>query len=386
MKRLPIVLLLAAGCTTNPYTGRSQFIAVSEAEEAQLGVQAYQEVLAQSNLSRDPLEVGPVLEVGRRLAAAANAPRFRWEFSVIVDDGTLNAWCLPGGKIAFYTGIYPALHDEAGMAFVMGHEIAHALLRHGAERMSENLLVGGLGALLAATLGGKDEKAQQTVLACYGAVAGIGFVLPHSRSHESEADRMGLELMARAGYDPRASVEVWKRMAALGGGGTPEFLSTHPSHETRIQDLERRMPEALAVYEGAPKAPVRPLVRIPGNRKGAGKKGGAALIARPAAAETVAVRPVGAKRGTLEDGRKAVTFEFSFSRDVYLESITLGGPQALTVRVDAKCGIPAEARRNALLFRLDKSGPEFVPGRYTASFSGSAGGETWAATLAYDVP
>ena len=251
MKKLSLALLLLAGCVTNPYTKRSQFLITSESEENQLGLQAYQEVLGQARISTDAREVDPVRRIGRRLQAVANKPEFGWEFNVIIDDETMNAWCLPGGKIAFYTGIFPALDDEAGMAFVMGHEIAHALLRHGGERMSQGMAVGAAGALLGAALGGQDEKTKKTVMGAFGLGLNVGVMLPFSRSHESEADALGLKLMAQAGYDPKQSVEVWKRMAQLGGEQPPEFMSTHPSHETRIHDLESRMAQALALYAKA---------------------------------------------------------------------------------------------------------------------------------------
>jgi predicted Zn-dependent protease len=388
-RKAAVFLLLAAlaACVRNPYTGRRQFIAISEAEEAQLGRQAYQEVLAQERISTDPAEVGPVRRVGQRLAAAAGRPEFQWEFNVIVDDKTLNAWCLPGGKIAFYTGIFPVLQDEAGMAFVMGHEIAHALLRHGAERLSEGLLVGGVGALLGATLGRRDESTRQGVLAAYGVLAQVGFMLPHSRAHETEADREGLKLMARAGYDPRQAVEVWRRMQKMSGGGPPEFLSTHPSHETRIEDLERHMPEALALYEAAAKAPVAALPAIPGNRAGTRKDAeAAALTAGAPAASGVAVRPLGSQRGATEEGRKAVAFEFAFDRDAYVHEVRIEGPGGAKAVLEARAGVPGGARRIVLLQRAEVGGPDLPAGRYVLRFRGAASGRRFEAEAAYTVP
>ncbi len=379
MRTAVLALVLAAGCTTNPHTGRDQFILLSEEEELQLGAQSYQEVLSKENLSTSPAEVDPVRRVGQRIAAAAGKPEYRWEFSVIVDDRTVNAWCMPGGKIAFYTGIFPALADEAGMAFVMGHEVSHALARHGAERISENMVVGGLGGLLAATLGGRDEKSQELVLAAYGVVTGVGIVLPHSRAHESEADALGLNLMARAGYDPRQAVEVWKRMAALGGGGTPEFLSTHPSDETRIRDLEARMPEALAFYERSARAPTSALPAIPGNRKGAGGKGGAALVA---AAGSVSARGTGHRRARQRDGTPELQLGFQFSRDVYVERVDVTGP-GLVTGFDAKAGVPGGSRR---VIALSRTTGDFPAGQYTVVFGGAASGERFTATVLYTVP
>jgi len=246
-----VIVAVVAGCSTNPYTGRSQLMLVSKAQEKELGADAYQEVLGQSNVSTDPREVDPVRRVGKAIAQAANQPDFQWEFNTIIDDKTMNAWCLPGGKIAFYTGIFPVLEDEAGMAFVMGHEVGHALMHHGAERMSQQLAAGSMAAIVGAYLGTKDSSSSEMIMAAFGIATQVGVLLPFSRKHEAEADEVGLALMARAGYDPRASVRVWKKMSQMGGQQPPEWLSTHPSHESRIADLESRMSEALAIYEKA---------------------------------------------------------------------------------------------------------------------------------------
>lgn len=382
-----LVVAVLAGCVRNPYTGRRQFIAISEQEETQLGRQAYQEVLAQERISTDPSEVDPVRRVGARLAAVAARANFQWEFNVIVDDKTVNAWCLPGGKIAFYTGIFPVLADEAGMAFVMGHEIAHALLRHGAERMSEGLLVGGVGALLGATLGRRDEETRKGVLAAYGVIAQVGFVLPHSRAHETEADREGLKLMARAGYDPRQAVEVWRRMQKLAAGGPPEFLSTHPSHETRIEDLERHMPEALALYEAGAKAPVAALPKIPGNRFGVRKEESAAAFAAGLPeAGGVTVRALGHRRGTTEEGRKAVAFEFAIDRDAYVHEVRIEGPGGTTSLLEARAGVPGGAPRGVILQRTDPGAADFPAGTYVLRFRGASSGRRFEAHVTYSVP
>ena len=270
MRNAVLALLLLAGCVKNVYTGREQLILIDEPAELLLGIQGYQEALARSAISANPAEVDPVVRVGKRLSSVANKPAYRWEYQVIADDETLNAWCMPGGKIAFYTGLFPALQDEAGMAFVMGHEISHALLRHGAERLSQQFAAEVIGSLSAALLGGNDPQKQKIVLGCYGVVAGVGVLLPFNREHETEADRLGQELMARAGYDPRQSLEVWKRMERLAGAGGPEFLSTHPSHVTRLKDLESRLPTALALYDQAIKAPVAALPKTGGRKANAG--------------------------------------------------------------------------------------------------------------------
>jgi Zn-dependent protease with chaperone function len=385
MRRICFALLILAGCATNPHTGRRQLLLLSEDQEVKLGVEGYQEVLASENISRDPREVDPVRRVGQRIAAAANKPDFQWEFNTIVDDLTVNAWCMPGGKIAFYTGIFPALHDEAGMAFVMGHEVSHALLRHGGERISQNMASEAIGGLLAIGLGGKDPEKQKLVLGAFGVASGIGVLLPFSRKHESESDALGLKLMAQAGYDPRAGVEVWKRMAKMGGGGTPEFLSTHPSHETRIQDLEALMPEALAIYEKAPKAPTGVLPPIQ-KRPGASKQGvGAAFTPGNGASARADLQKGPARRGKLQDGRPAVEFQFSFGRSVFLRQIQVSGPAGKVV-VDAKAGISAGDRKAVTVTRPNKGDAEFPPGRYTLSFTGAANGAGFQQDVAYDVP
>lgn len=322
MKRLICLLLALAGCTTNPYTGRKQLMLVDEAQERQLGVSAYQQTLGESRVSTDPREVDPVRRVGKRIADAAAQKDFAWEFNVIVDDKTLNAWCLPGGKIAFYTGIFPVLQDEAGMAFVMGHEVAHALLHHGAERMSQTMATEGAASLLGAVLSSKDPMIQQGALAAFGAATNVGVLLPFSRKHESEADGVGLELMARAGYDPQASVEVWKRMQALGGKQPPQWLSTHPSHETRIQDLESRLPKAMALYQSAAKATVARLPPI-GNREGKGAQVGSSLVPGGDG-------PARLQAGTATRGAD-LRFEVTFERDVFVRSVDIQGPAGLNL-------------------------------------------------------
>ena len=387
MRRIPILALAALwSCATNEYTGRRQLMLVSEAQEQQLGLQAYQEVLATERISQDPRETDPVQRVGRRIAATANRPDFKWDFHVIVDDQTVNAWCMPGGKIAFYTGIYPVLKDEAGMAFVMGHEVSHALLRHGGERMSQQMAAGTVGTLLAAGVGGRDPETQQMVMGAFGAATSVGVLLPFSRKHESEADALGLTLMARAGYDPRASVETWKRMGQMaGGGGTPEFLSTHPSHETRIEDLEALMPAAMAEFEKAARAPTAALPGI-GGRKGVAKGQGVARTAfnpeRDGA--SAATRKGDARRGRQPDGRPFAAFEFTFGRDVYLHAVKAAGPAGEST-VEARSGIAAGDPKVLTLLRPDKGSPEIPPGRYTLTFEGAANGTRFRERLDYDV-
>jgi predicted Zn-dependent protease len=254
-RRIPIVaLLLAVACQQVPFTNRSQLILVSAEEETKLGAQAYREVLAKSPTTNDARVVQPVRRIGERLAQAAKRPDYKWEFSVIDDPKQINAFALPGGKVAVYTGILPVAQDSDGLAVVMGHEIAHVIARHGAERMSQGLAQQLGGEVLGAAVGGSASG--NLVLAAYGLGTQLGVMLPYSRTQESEADHIGLILMAEAGYDPRAAPEFWKRMAkAASGGGTPEFLSTHPSHEAREQHIREWLPEALQYFNATARAP-----------------------------------------------------------------------------------------------------------------------------------
>ncbi|MEW6516168.1 MAG: M48 family metallopeptidase [candidate division FCPU426 bacterium] len=266
MKRLALFgLLLAgmmvwAGCSTVPLTGRNRLELVSSSEVSSLGAQNYKELMGQAKLSQNAVEVAKLRRVGQRVALAAEAvmrengmaeeiPNYQWEFNLVQDDATINAFCMPGGKVAFYTGILPVCQDEAGLAVVMGHEVAHALAKHGNERMSQQLLVELGGAALSTALKEKPEKTQNLFMLAYGVGTTVGVVLPYSRSHEYEADRIGLQLMARAGYDPRLAAPFWERMAQKGGGGMPEFLSTHPVPANRIENLKALEGEALPFYE-----------------------------------------------------------------------------------------------------------------------------------------
>lgn len=251
------------GCETNPYTGRSQFLMTSVSQEMQMGAQAYGQVKNDPKMkqSQDPREIEPVkrvavhiIESAKRSKYAEMAKQFQWEVTVFKDDKTANAFALPGGKIAVYTGIFPMAKSEAGLAAVLGHEVVHALARHGAERMSQgeaaNIGVQVLGA--AAGIGTGNAALGQATMAALGAGAQVGVLLPFSRKHESEADYIGILLAADAGYDPRESVALWERMSRSGGGAPAEFMSTHPSNETRIDQLKQWMPEAMAIYQSKP--------------------------------------------------------------------------------------------------------------------------------------
>jgi predicted Zn-dependent protease len=237
-----VLASLLAGCATVPYTNRRQFNILSEGEETQMGAQAYADVKKKNKISHDP-EVNAMVErVGKRIAAAANKPEYDWEFVVIDDPKTVNAFCLPGGKIAVYTGILPLTKDENGLAVVLGHEVSHALAHHGAERISDQTVV---SLPLAVLLNGQSEVAQSVIQNAFG----IGVALPFGRKQESEADHIGLSLMAKAGYDPHHAVEFWKRMAQeMQGKAPPAFLSDHPSDAQRIQKIQEELPEALSYY------------------------------------------------------------------------------------------------------------------------------------------
>ena len=239
--------LLLAGCATAPYTGRSQFLIISEAQEVNLGEEAYRQILRESVVSRNTEANRIVRKVGQRIARIANKPDYRWQFRVIDDPDMANAFAVPGGKVAVYTGIFPMARDETGLAVILGHEVAHALSRHAGERMSQDMLVqlGGLG--LTVALGSNPGLSNQ-VLQAYGMGANVGLILPFGRSQELEADRIGLILMAKAGYDPRVALEVWERMKKKESGSPPEFLSTHPGYANRTQQLRSWIPAALKFY------------------------------------------------------------------------------------------------------------------------------------------
>jgi len=270
---LLLPLALSSGCETNPYTGRSQFLMTSVSEEIKMGAQAYDQVKSDPKMkpSQDPREIEPVKRVAARIVEAAKrskyaemAQQFQWEVTVIKDDQTANAFALPGGKMAVYTGIFPIAKTEAGLAAVMGHEVVHALARHGAERMSQGQATSiGVQVLgTAAGVGTGSAALGQATMAALGVGAQVGMLLPFSRKHESEADYIGILLAADAGYDPRESVALWERMGQMSGGGPAEFMSTHPSHETRIDQLKKWMPEAMAIYQSKPSVPAAELPPI----------------------------------------------------------------------------------------------------------------------------
>jgi predicted Zn-dependent protease len=254
-------LLFIVSCSTVPVTGRRQLNIVPESTINSMSFQQYDEVLKTSKLSNDQAKVQMLKRVGKRIENAATKymtdngmagalSGYKWDFNLIDNDSIVNAWCMPGGKVAFYTGILPITRDENGMAVVMGHEVAHAIANHGAERMSQGLLAQLGGMALSEAIKNKPEETQNLFLTAYGVGAQVGVLLPYSRLQESEADKMGLIFMAMAGYNPQTAVDFWQRMANMKqGSAPPEFLSTHPSDQTRIQKIQSLLPEAMKYYE-----------------------------------------------------------------------------------------------------------------------------------------
>lgn len=228
-----------------PVTGRSHLIDMSQAEEAALGLSAYQEVLSESRVITSGRSAERVLSIGRRIAAISEDPGFEWEFNLI-DSPEVNAFCLPGGKVAVYTGILPVAANDDGLAVIMGHEIAHAIARHGAERMAHQRLAQYGQIALGMSMRDYNYDTQRTVMGAFGLGAQYGVLLPFSRTHESEADHIGLIFAARACFDPNEAPRVWQRMADQAKTRPPEFLSTHPSNARRIQELAGLVPEAMS--------------------------------------------------------------------------------------------------------------------------------------------
>jgi predicted Zn-dependent protease len=257
----PIILLAFTVyyCSTVPITGRSQLNLISSNEMNTMSFQQYDDFLKENKLSGNIDQTAMVKRVGVNIQKAVEQyfaqknlskelDGYKWEFN-LVESPDVNAWCMPGGKVVVYTGILPITKDETGLAVVMGHEIAHAVAQHGNERMSQGLLQQLGGVALSVAI--KDEPAatQNLFMTAYGVGSTVGVMLPFSRTQESEADHLGLIFMAMAGYNPNYAVDFWTRMAAQGGAKPPEFLSTHPSDETRIEDLKKELPEAMQYYK-----------------------------------------------------------------------------------------------------------------------------------------
>jgi metalloendopeptidase OMA1, mitochondrial len=255
--RLAILLavayvLVAAGCATAPYTGRKQVLMVSQKKELSLGYQAFKQIKKESHPSKDQALQARVRRVGERIAQAANRPDYHWEFIVFEDDKNANAFCLPGGKVGIYTGLFKYIKNDADLATVISHEAAHALARHAGERLSQSALarLGGTALGIGLSALGVSPTAGRVAMQGYGVGAKLGVLLPYSRVQESEADRIGLILMAKAGYNPESAVKFWERFATgkKDKAHLPEFLSTHPSDATRIQNMRAHLPEARRYY------------------------------------------------------------------------------------------------------------------------------------------
>ncbi len=251
--------LLTNSCSTVPLTGRSQLNLLPESDMVSMSLTNYDQFLKENKLATNKSDSETLKRVGNRIAVSVEKylnengyenylQNFQWEFNLVEND-VPNAWCMPGGKVVFYTGILPLTKTEAGIAVVMGHEIAHAVARHGNERMSHGLIVQMGGIALGEAIKEKPEETQALFAAAYGLGSQVGFMLPYSRKHEYEADRLGLIFMAMAGYNPREAVAFWQRMSELGGQKPPEFLSTHPVDTKRIAAMNEIMPEALKYYK-----------------------------------------------------------------------------------------------------------------------------------------
>jgi predicted Zn-dependent protease len=250
-------------CKRVAVTGRSQLSLIPESQIIQMSSEQYAAVIKQGPLSTNADQVAMIKKVGNTIKSAVEKymneqgrskelEGYNWEFNLIQNDSTVNAWCMPGGKVAFYTGILPVCIDEKGIAVVMGHEVAHAIAHHGNERMSQELVAQAGGQVVDFALSAKSAATRQLFDQAYGAGAQYGVILPFSRKHESEADKMGLVFMAMAGYDPHTAIEFWKRMSTvMAGQAPPEFMSTHPSDARRVADLEAFLPEALKYYQPA---------------------------------------------------------------------------------------------------------------------------------------
>ena len=267
MKRVRIVILLfislslvSLSCSTVPITGRSQLNLISDSEMLAMSFQQYDVFLKESELSTNKSEVNLVKRVGRNIQHAVEKfmrennlldrlEGYKWDFNLVESD-QVNAWAMPGGKVVVYTGILPITQDDTGLAVVLGHEIAHAIAEHGNERMSQELLRQAGAVSLMVAMNNEPSQTKALWLGIYGAGTQLGIMLPYGRTHESEADHLGLIFMAMAGYDPHAAPEFWKRMSDnKKGEAPPEFLSTHPSDETRMNDLNSWIPEAMQYYK-----------------------------------------------------------------------------------------------------------------------------------------
>ncbi|MFP4347542.1 MAG: M48 family metallopeptidase [Thermodesulfobacteriota bacterium] len=257
---LPLIIFMVS-CATVPVTGRNQLNLVPSDQLMTMSADSYRQFLQQNQVVTGTQDAQMVQRVGRQVAQAVEQylrqqgkseliQGFEWEFNLVKDDN-INAFAMPGGKVVIFTGMLPVAENEAGLATVIGHEVAHVIAQHGNERMSQQMLAQLGTQALGVALQQHPEKTRQLLMAAVGMGAQVGVLLPYGRLQESEADKLGLIFMAMAGYNPEKAVNFWQRMAAANKGqAPPEFLSTHPSHGTRIQDLREYMPEALQYYRG----------------------------------------------------------------------------------------------------------------------------------------
>lgn len=258
---VPILLMFVIlSCSSVPLTGRSQLNLIPDSQMLSMSFDQYGQFLKENKVSTDAKSTAMVRTVGKRIqsaveryVASSGQPDllngYNWEFN-LVESKDVNAWCMPGGKVVVYTGILPITKDEAGLSVVLGHEIAHAVAKHGSERMTQGMLAQFGGVALSQVIKDKPAETQQLYMSAFAIGAQYGALLPFSRTQESEADHLGLIFMAMAGYNPNTAVDFWQRMAAQGGGNKPpEFMSTHPADETRIADIKAEMPEAMKYYK-----------------------------------------------------------------------------------------------------------------------------------------
>jgi len=256
---LLIASLLFQACSLVPLTGRRQLSLVSDADMLSTSFVQYDQFMKENKLSTNTAQTNMVKQVGRRIQNAVTTyfaknnmsqdlNGFAWEFNLI-ENKEVNAWCMPGGKVVVYSGILPLAQNETGLAVVMGHEIAHAVAKHSNERMSQALVAQLGGQALAQALKQKPQQTQQIWMTLFGVGVQVGAVLPYNRLQESEADHLGLIFMAMAGYDPNAAIGFWQRMSQNAGANPPEFLSTHPTDENRIQKIKSEIPEAMKYYK-----------------------------------------------------------------------------------------------------------------------------------------
>ena len=266
MKKLKYYLItivffsfIFVSCSSVPITGRKQLQLIPESQMLSMSFSQYNQFLKEHQESNNTQQVAMVKQVGGRIASAVEqylrenkladeVKNYKWEYHLVVDS-EVNAWCMPGGKIVVYTGILPITKNENGLAVVLAHEIAHAVAHHGDERMSQALITQLGGVALSQALQDKPQLTQQLWMTAYGVGAELGVLLPFSRTQESEADHLGLIFMAMAGYDPHGALEFWQRMQNLSKGSPPVFLSDHPANQTRINDINAEMPEAMKYYK-----------------------------------------------------------------------------------------------------------------------------------------